>query len=99
MTLGGLAADLGHRLRRLGDGGDETDSARRPSRKRVARRGSWPGVVEGHQRELVLDLLLDATAGHHLLVGPDVVAVEGHELDEPDLVTLAVGEPSEVDDL
>src|SRR5713101_5719455 len=51
------------------------------------------------QREQVLDLLLDAPAGHHLLVGPDVVAVKRHELDETHLVAFIAGQAREVDDL
>src|SRR6266852_1522564 len=38
-------------------------------------------------------------AGHHLLVGPDVVAVKRHELDEAALVAFIAGQAREVDDL
>src|SRR2546427_333405 len=78
----------------LADRGDEADATHRAVGEPVA--GRRPGSRVDHllERELVLDLLLDAAARHDLLVGPDVVSIERHELDEADLVALAVRESS-----
>src|SRR5262252_6865241 len=76
------------RAERLGDRRDEADAARSAVREPEVRRRAGSVGRRGREREQVLDPLLDAEARHHQVVGPDLVPVQGHELDEPDLVAL-----------
>src|ERR1041384_1587000 len=98
-ALRGQSDAVARRAERLAHRGDEPDAARRTVGKVEPRRRSGPYVLERNQRELIFDLLLDAQARHDLFVGPDVVPVERHELDEANLITLAVRQAGEVDDL
>src|SRR2546430_2879571 len=83
----------------LADRGDEADATRGAIGEPVAGRRAGSRVQHRLERELVLDLLLDAAARHDLLVGPGVVSIELHELVEADLVALALREPRERDHL
>src|SRR2546430_3124234 len=83
----------------VADRGDEADATRGAIGDPVAGRRAGSRVHDRLERELVFDLLLDAAARHDLLVGPDVVSIEWHELDEADLVSLAVRVPREFDHL
>ena len=98
-ALGSEPDPVAGRAERLAHRGDEADAARRAVRELESRRGSWTRIDNRLQREQVLDLFLDMKTRDYLLVGPDVVAVQRHELDEADLVALVAREPREVDDL
>src|SRR5207247_8857537 len=73
----------------LADRGDEADATHRAVGEPGA--GRRPGSRVDHrlERELVLDLLLDAAARHDLLFGPAVVAIQRHELAESELRPVA----------
>src|SRR5258708_1810697 len=98
-ALGGEPDAVARRAESLTHRGDESDSALRAVSKLEAGRGPGSGVLYGDKRKEVFDLLLDAQAWDDLLVRPDVVAVQRHELDEPHLIALAARELRELDDL
>src|SRR5258708_69903 len=98
-ALGGEPDAVARRAESLTHRGDESDAALRAVSKLEAGRGPGSGVFYGDKRKEVFDLLLDAQAWDDLLVRPDVVAVQRHELDEPHLIALAARELRELDDL
>src|SRR6266571_3416526 len=98
-TLGGQPDAVARRAKGLAHRRDEADAAGRSVGKLEARRRARPWIRDGHQREKILDLLLDAPARDDLLVGPDVVAVKRHELDEPHLVAALPSKAREVHNL
>src|ERR1700693_1569206 len=99
VSCGGEADAVARGAERLANRRDEPTSTRRTVRKFEACGRPWPRVGDRHEGEEVFDLFLDAPARHHLLVGPDAVAVKRHELDEANLVTLVAREAGEVHDL